>query len=75
MPKIFNLRRDPFERADHESGAYDRWMADRFFLMVPTQQVFAEFLLTFKEFPPRQKPAAFNLDTVMKMFMPEERQY
>ena len=74
-PKIFNLRRDPFERADHESGAYDRWFGDHFFLFVPTQQIFAEFLLTFREYPPRQKPAAFNLDTVIKQFLPEETQY
>ena len=75
MPKIYNLRRDPFERAEHESGTFDRWMLDRFFLAVPTQQVFARFLLTFKEFPPRQKPADFNLDTVIRKFMPEETQY
>jgi len=75
MPKIFNLRRDPFERADHESGSYDRWFADRFFLMVPTQAVFADFLLTFREFPPRQATANFNLDQVIKQFMPEKTQY
>ncbi|MDJ0840868.1 MAG: arylsulfatase [Acidobacteriota bacterium] len=74
LPKLFNLRRDPFERADHESGSYDKWMADRFFMFVPTQQVFAQFLLTFKEFPPRQKPDDFNLDKVMEQFMPKEPQ-
>ncbi len=75
MPKFTNLRRDPFERAEEESGTFDRWMLDRFFLAVPTQQVFAEFLLTFREFPPRQKVANFNLDTVIRQFMPEETQY
>ena len=50
-------------------------MLDRLFLFVPTQQVFAQFLLTFREFPPRQKPADFNLDTVIRQFMPEKTQY
>lgn len=75
LPKIFSLRRDPFERADHEAMGYERWLADRMFLFVPTQNLFAQFLLTFKEFPPRQKPADFNLDSVMRKFMPEDTQY
>ena len=64
VPKIFNLRADPFERGD-ESMLYDQWMANRAFLLVPAQTLVAEWLSSFKEFPPRQKPASFNLDSVM----------
>lgn len=74
-PKIFNLRRDPFERADHESGSYDKWYAERMFVFAPIQQEFAKFLITFKEFPPRQKPDDWNLESIMKKFMPEKTQY
>ncbi len=74
-PKTFNLRRDPFERADHESGSYDVWFAERMFVFAPAQQIFGKFLMTFKEYPPRQKPDDFNLNTIMRKFMPEKTQY
>ena len=64
-PKIFSLRSDPFERGD-TSFEYDKWMADRAFLIVPAQAIAARWLDSFKEFPPRQKPASFNLDVVMR---------
>ena len=67
LPKIFNLRQDPFERADHESIGYAKWRIDRTFLLVPAQAYVGKFLSTFKEFPPRQKPGSFSLDHVMKM--------
>lgn len=61
-PKIFNLRSDPFERADFDATmSYDKWMADRAFLLVPAQAIVAEYLKTFENFPPRQKPASFTL--------------
>ena len=63
-PKIFDLLADPFERGD-ASFEYDDWMARRAFLIVPTQAVIGKWLESFKEFPPRQKPASFNLDDVM----------
>ena len=63
-PKPFNLRADPFERGD-ESILYDKWLADRMFLMVPAQAIASRWISSFKEFPPRQKPASFNLDAVM----------
>ena len=63
-PKPFNLRADPFERGD-ESILYDKWLADRMFLMVPAQAIASKWISSFKEFPPRQKPASFNLDEVM----------
>jgi arylsulfatase len=65
VPKLFNLRSDPYERGD-ESILYDKWMVDRAFVQVPMQALAAEWLATFREFPPRQKPASFNLDRVME---------
>ncbi len=65
VPKLFNLRRDPFERADHETFGYTRWRLDRIFLLVPAQAFVGNFIGTFKEYPPRQKPGSFNLDRVL----------
>jgi arylsulfatase A-like enzyme len=66
MPKIFNLRRDPFERADENANIYWDWMLDHIFVMYPMQALAAEQIQSFAEFPPRQKPAAFNLDSVLE---------
>jgi len=66
LPLIFNLRRDPYERATITSNTYFDWVLDRVFLMVPAQTYVAEFLATFKEFPPRQKAASFSLDQVIE---------
>ncbi len=66
LPKIFNLRTDPYERADITSNTYYDWLLDHAFLLVPAQDYVGKFLTTFKEFPPRQKAASFNLDEVMK---------
>ncbi|MEE9159774.1 MAG: arylsulfatase [Gammaproteobacteria bacterium] len=66
LPKIYNLRTDPFERADHESIGYERWRLDRTFLLVPAQVYVGNFLSTFKEYPPRQKPASFSIDQVLE---------
>jgi arylsulfatase len=65
VPNTYNLRSDPFERGP-ESFEYGKWMADRAFLIVPSQAVVAKWLDSFKEFPIRQKPASFNLDEVMR---------
>ena len=65
IPKIFNLRRDPFERADENSNGYWNWVLEHIFVLYPAQALAAEQLKTFAEFPPRQKPAAFNLDRVL----------
>jgi arylsulfatase len=64
-PNMYNLRSDPFERGP-ESFEYAKWMADRTFLIVPAQALASQWLSSFKEFPPRQKPASFNLDDVMR---------
>ena len=67
LPKLFNLRTDPFERADHEAIDYPRWRLERAFLLVPAQQYVGKFLATFKEFPPSQKVGSFSLDQAMEM--------
>ena len=69
IPKIFNLRTDPFEVADVTSNTYYDWLIDHAFLMVPTQSVVGNFLATFKEFPPRQKAASFTVDQVMEKLL------
>jgi arylsulfatase len=66
LPKIFNLRTDPYERADVTSNTYYDFLMDRAYLLVPAQAYVGKFLETFKEFPQRQKAASFNLDDVME---------
>jgi arylsulfatase len=66
VPLIFNLRRDPYERATLTSNTYHDWQIDRAFLLVPAQAYVGQFLATFREFPPRQKAASFSLDQVME---------
>ena len=66
VPKIFNLRTDPFERADITSNTYYDWMIDRVYLTYAAQFIVQEFLATFQEFPPRMKPASFSVDQVLE---------
>jgi arylsulfatase len=66
VPKMFNLRTDPFERADVTSNTYWDWVMDHVFLMVPAQAVVSEFLSTFEAYPPRQKAASFTIDQVLE---------
>ena len=65
-PKIFNLRTDPFERAEHESGAYDRWYVEHVFLLAPAATIVGQHVATFQEFPPRQAPGSFSVEQAMK---------
>jgi arylsulfatase A-like enzyme len=65
VPKLFNIRSDPFETADHESMDYERWRVEHLFLLVPAQQYVGRFLSTFKEYPPRQKAGSFGIDQVL----------
>jgi arylsulfatase A-like enzyme len=65
VPKIYNLRRDPFERADFNSNVYWDWVIDHVFLIYEMQALVAGQIADFAKFPPRQKPASFNLDAVM----------
>jgi arylsulfatase len=68
-PKLFNLRSDPFELADHEAGEYQNWFVEHLFLLVPAQAIVGEHLATFREFPPRQKPGSFSVEQAMDMLM------
>ena len=68
-PKLFDLRMDPFEKADHDSNTYEDWWVRHAFLFVPAQPLVATYLKTFQEFPPSQAPAAFNLDAIMKQML------
>ncbi len=65
VPKIFNLRTDPYERADITSNTYYDWLFDHVFLLVPAQDYVGQFLTSFRDYPQRQKAASFNLDEVM----------
>lgn len=69
LPKLFNLRRDPFEKADTDSNNYYDWLIRRAFLIVAGQALALKALETFKNYPPRQKPAAFNLDEIKNMLL------
>jgi arylsulfatase len=66
VPKLYNLRTDPYERADITSNTYYDWFLDHVYLLMPAQSAVGEFLKTFKEFPPRQKAASFTVDQVME---------
>lgn len=66
VPKLFNLRTDPFERADTTSNTYWDWFTRKAYLIMAAQGLVAEFLSTFKDFPPRQKAASFTIDQVME---------
>ena len=66
IPLMFNLRRDPYERAQITSNTYYDWLIDRTYLLVPAQEYVGKFLGTFKDYPPRQKAASFSLDQVME---------
>ena len=72
FPKLFNLRSDPFETADHESISYPKWRIEHAFLLIPAQQYVGRFLATFKEFPPSQKPGSFSIDDVVKALQPND---
>ena len=63
-PLLFNLRRDPFEKAQHNSNTYNDWFLDRPFVVVPIQSLAAKFLLTMKEYPPSQTSGSFNLSKI-----------
>jgi arylsulfatase len=66
LPKMYNLRTDPYERADVTSNTYYDWLIDHAFLLYGSQDYMGKFIMTFKDYPPRQKAASFNLDEVMK---------
>jgi len=65
-PMVTNLRMDPFERAEYEGMGYDRWFLEHMFTIAPAAGYVGQWLQSFREFPPRQKPGSFNLDRVME---------
>jgi arylsulfatase len=67
VPLLFNLRRDPFEKAQHNANTYDDWFLDRAFVIIPIQALATKFLMTMQEYPPSQTPGAFNLSRVQQM--------
>ncbi|MCA9288134.1 MAG: hypothetical protein KDA05_06100, partial [Phycisphaerales bacterium] len=67
VPLIFNLRRDPYERAQITSNTYYDWLIDHAFMLVPAQAYIGRFLQTFRDYPPRQRPASFSIDQAMEM--------
>jgi len=69
VPKIFNLRTDPYERADQTSNTYYDWLLDRAWVLVPIQAYVAEMMQTLVEFPPSQEPASFTIDKVMEKLL------
>ena len=66
LPLLFNLRRDPFEKSQHNSNTYHDWMIDRAFVLIPLQAVASKFLLSMKDYPPSQTPGDWSLDTLEK---------
>jgi arylsulfatase A-like enzyme len=65
-PKLYNLRTDPFERADVTSNTYWDWVFDNSYLLLAAQALVVQFLHTFEEFPPRQRPASFGIDQAVE---------
>jgi arylsulfatase len=71
VPKIFNLRRDPFERADHNSNTYWDWMIDKAAQFYLGSAVTARYLQTFEEFPPSQRPDSWSIDKLTERYLSE----
>ena len=66
VPKLYNLRTDPFERADITSNTYYDWLLESDYIILAASTLVAQFLATFEEFPPRQKAASFTIDQVLE---------
>ncbi|MFV0280681.1 MAG: arylsulfatase [Rhodoblastus sp.] len=66
IPKMFDLRADPYERADITSNTYYDWLIDHSYLAVPAQAIVAKFFGTFKEYPPAQRPPSFSIDQIQE---------
>ncbi len=66
VPLLFNLRRDPFEKAQHSANTYNDWFLDHAFILVPMQAAAAKYAQTFIDYPPSQKPGSFNLQGIVE---------
>ncbi len=69
VPSLYDLRADPFERVPEEAHAYYDWSIRKLFIIVPAQEGLAKYLESFREFPPRQKPASFSIDQILEKMM------
>jgi hypothetical protein len=66
VPIVTNLRQDPFERFHEESGMYERWWADKLWTLIPAQVIVADFLKSFKDYPPSQKSGSFDVNQFLE---------
>jgi len=66
IPKLFNMRTDPYERADMTSNTYFDWMLDNGYIALAATDILTPFLESFKEYPPRQKAASFTIDQALE---------
>jgi arylsulfatase A-like enzyme len=66
VPLLFNLRRDPFERAQHNANVYNDWLLDRVFVLAPLNAIAGKFLLSMSDYPPSATPGSFNLANIQK---------
>lgn len=66
VPLLFHLRRDPFEKAQHNATIYNDWFLDHVYVLAPMQQLAAKFLVTMQDYPPSQSPGSFNLEKVQE---------
>jgi len=66
VPLPFNLRRDPFEKAQHNATTYHDWFLDRVFILAPLNVMAGNFLLSMKDYPPSATPGSFNLANIQK---------
>jgi len=66
LPKLFDLRADPFERTDHQAIGYSKWRIEHAYAILPFVGFVGQHLATYKEFPPRQEAGTFGLDEVLK---------
>jgi arylsulfatase A-like enzyme len=71
-PKLFNLRSDPFERAELEAGDYVKWFVEHAWVFVPAQSIVGQYLATFQEFPSRQRPGTFSVQQALEMMMKQK---
>ncbi|WP_205691913.1 hypothetical protein [Caulobacter soli] len=70
IPKFFDLRADPFERGE-DSFKYNDWFLEQNYLLYAAPPLLAEWLESFKAFPPRAKSASFSIDQVVEALMPK----
>ena len=66
VPLVTNLRADPWERYQDQSGLYDRWWGEHLWTAVPAGVKVGEFMQTFKEYPPSQVGGSFGIDKMME---------